>query len=176
MNPIEQEEYTALRATIQARGTTRVWIFVVAASVWAALTLAMVALTLPPVAALVPLIVLAAAFEAVFALHVGVERIGRYLEVFHQDRWERTAMAFGTPLAGTRSDPLFVLVFAGATILNLFPVFIAGPLPVELAVIGAAHAIFIGRLARAHLVTGRQRLSDLARFKEIQSSESRSNK
>ena len=34
-------------------------------------------------AALLPLLVLAAGFEAIFALHINVERIGRYLQVFH---------------------------------------------------------------------------------------------
>ena len=36
-----------------------------------------------PVATLLPLVLLAACFEAIFALHTGVERIGRYLQVFY---------------------------------------------------------------------------------------------
>ena len=46
---------------------------------------------------LVPLLILVAGFEAIFALHVNVERIGRYLQVFHEDDdgWEQVAMQFG---------------------------------------------------------------------------------
>ena len=64
-----------------------------------------------------PLLVLAGTFEAVFALHAGVERIGRYLQVFHDDTWEQTAMAFGPPLA--EQEPiLFAGVFGLATVCN----------------------------------------------------------
>src|SRR5579872_1434783 len=104
-------EYEALRATIRARGTARVWMFFVGLTAWSALTIATAALASAPVGALLPLLVLAAAFEGVLALHVGVERIGRYLQVFHDDQWEQTSMMFGPPLAGTGSDPLFVIFF-----------------------------------------------------------------
>src|SRR5262245_27009434 len=97
MTPREQEEYSALRATIRERGTARVWLLTIGVITWAALALVTVALALPPVAALLPLLVLVATFEGVFALHVGVERIGRYLLVFHGDEWERTAGTFGRP-------------------------------------------------------------------------------
>src|SRR5439155_3058751 len=71
----DAEEYRALRATIRERGTTRVWLFVVGLAVWAALVVATAALAALPIATLLPLLLLAAVFEAVFALHVGVERI-----------------------------------------------------------------------------------------------------
>src|SRR5437667_12138684 len=80
MTPREQERYAALRATIRERGTARVWVFAAGTAVWAALTVATTATSAPPVATLIPLVVLAASFEAVFALHVGVERVGRYLD------------------------------------------------------------------------------------------------
>src|SRR5207247_2274041 len=95
MTATEQEQYRALRATVRERGTMRVWIFVAGVIGWAALTVATAALIAPPVATLIPLLVLAATFEAVYALHVGVERVGRYLEVFFDDAWESAAMAFG---------------------------------------------------------------------------------
>src|SRR5580765_7985942 len=92
------EEYTALRATIRERGTARVCLFTAGIVAWAALTVATAALASTPVATLLPLLVLASVFEAVFALHVGVERVGRYLQVFHEiddaASWEQTAMAF----------------------------------------------------------------------------------
>ena len=77
MTPREQEEYKALRSTIRERGTARPWMALCGFVAWAALLLATAALSAPPVASIVPLLVLAAAFECVFALHVGVERIGR---------------------------------------------------------------------------------------------------
>src|SRR5438552_11434259 len=85
----EQEQYRSLRATIRERGTARVWLFAGGIAVWAALAVTIGALSAPPVATLVPLLVLVAAFEGVYALHVGVERVGRYLEVFFEDGWER---------------------------------------------------------------------------------------
>ena len=80
----EQDEYSALRATIRERGTARVYVFTAGVAAWAAAAIATAALASTPVAALLPLLVLAAAFEGVFALHVGVERIGRYLQVFYE--------------------------------------------------------------------------------------------
>src|SRR5438094_982966 len=87
---------------------------------WGALTMATAALAQLPVATFLPLLVLAVTFEAIFSLHVGVERIGRYLQVFHEEPtgWEHTAMAFGRPLKGTGTDPLFVAHFLIAAILN----------------------------------------------------------
>ena len=62
-----------------------------------ALVLATAALMPLPVATILPLLFLATAFEIVFALHTGVERIGRYIQVFFEDGsgWEHTAMTFG---------------------------------------------------------------------------------
>jgi len=84
MTARDQDEYIALRATIRERGTARVCVFAGGIAAWAALSIATAALAPTPVAVLCPLLVLAAVFEAVFALHVGVERIGRYLQVFHE--------------------------------------------------------------------------------------------
>lgn len=168
MTSREIEEYSALRATIRARGTARVWVFVVGLAAWASLWIAEAALTLPPVASLVSLVELAAAFEGVFALHVGVERIGRYLQVFHKDAWEQAAMGFGRPLAGTGSDPLFAAFFGLAALLNSVPVIAAGAVRLELIVIGAGHAAFLARLIAARQATGRQRSADLERFLAMQ--------
>jgi hypothetical protein len=166
MTDREHEEYKALRATIVQRGSVRVCLFVAGLAAWAVLSLATTFVSVPLLTVL-PLVVLAGTFEAVFALHVGVERIGRYLQVFHGDRWEDTAMAFGAPLAGTRSDPLFTLVFGLATVCNFVPVLLARPLPIELAMIGGAHALFIIRVVAGRQVAGRQRAADLARFQQL---------
>jgi hypothetical protein len=160
------EEYKALRATIRQRGTARPWVFVAGFGLWGAMALA-AALVPIPLTTLVPLVVLAGAFEAVFALHVSVERIGRYLQVFHEDAWEETAMAFGAPLAGTGADPLFALPFGLAALVNFVPVLLAEPVRAELVVIGAAHALFLVRIALARVAAGRQRAADVGRFLQM---------
>jgi len=92
----EQDEYSALRATIRERGTARICIFVAGIAAWAAVTIATAALASTPVAALLPLLLLASVFEAIYALHVGVERIGRYIQVFHETE-SQAADAPGPP-------------------------------------------------------------------------------
>ena len=167
MTPREQEEYTALRTTIRERGTARIWVFVVGTAAWSALTVATAALAPTPIATLLPLLILAAAFEAVFALHVGVERIGRYLQVFHDDEWERAALAFGHPSGAAAVDPLFVVMFALAAVFNVMPALLAQPTPPELIFIGGAHTLFLLRLVAARMAASKQRAIDLERFKEI---------
>jgi hypothetical protein len=163
---LELEEYKALRLTIAQRGSARTCIFVIGLAAWtaAALTAAFVSV---PLITLLPLVLLAATFEAVFALHVGVERIGRYLQVKYDDRWEQTAMAFGAPLAGTGTDPLFTVIFGLAAVCNFAPVLLVEPVRVEIATIGGAHALFIVRLIVARQVAARQRAADLERFRSI---------
>ena len=171
MTPREREEYSALRATIGQRGTVRVWI-VVAGGRLERRSDGRGPAGAPPAMALIPLLFLAATFEAVFALHVGVERIGRYLQIFHEspdDRaaWEATAMRFGQAPRATATDPLFIVCFALATILNFMPVMLAAPLPVEIGVVGAAHLLLLARLFIARGGAARQRAADLARFQEM---------
>ena len=167
MLPRERDEYRALRATIRTRGTARVWAFLAGLTAWASLAIATATLLPVPLATLIPLIVLAAAFEGVFAFHVGIERMGRYLQVYHEDTWEQISMTFGTPLAGTGTDPMFVGVFGLATVLNFAQVLVAGPVPMELIVLGAAHALFLGRLVAARQAARRQRTADLQRFQQL---------
>ena len=57
---------------------------------------------------LVPFVVLAGTFEINFFIHTGVERIGRYIQVFYEEArgrsgWETTAMSYGAkfPLPGS---------------------------------------------------------------------------
>jgi hypothetical protein len=178
MTPREVEEYRALRATIRERGTARVWIFAAGLIAWAGLTVATAGLGGIPVAVLVPLIVLAGTFEGVFALHIGVERIGRYIQVFHEgagssdtaaasNSWEHAISGFGRGVPGSGTDPLFAWIFAAATLLNFIPVLLAGPVPVEVATLGAAHLAFLARVAFATRASKRQRPFELARFKEM---------
>jgi hypothetical protein len=167
----EQEEYSALRATIRQRGTARVSIITAGLAVWSAEAIATAVLGAPPAVSLIPLFLLAATFESAFALHVGVERIGRYIQVFHETdaapAWEAAAMAFGRPPRGTATDPLAAALFAIAAVLNFGPVLFVIPVPIELIVIGGAHALFLARLAAARAGAARQRAADLARFREM---------
>jgi hypothetical protein len=171
MTPRELEEYRALRATIRERGTARIWILVAGLAVWSGLTVATAALAALPVATLLPLLVLAGVFQAIFALHVGVERVGRYVQVYFETEggWEHAAMDFGR--AQPAVDPLFVLVFVGATVINFIPVLLAEPTALELGITGAVHVAFVARLFVAHRQASRQRSHDLARFQQMKSGE-----
>lgn len=166
MTERQLEEYKALRATISQRGSVRMCVFVIGLAAWAIVSLSTTLVSTPLIAVL-PLVLLAGTFEAVFVLHVGVERIGRYLQVFHEDRWEQTAAAFGAPLAGTGGDPLFTLLFGLATLCNFVPVWLTGAVPIDLAIIGGVHALFIIRLVVARQVAARQRAADVERFRNI---------
>jgi hypothetical protein len=171
MTPRELVEYRALRSTIRERGTVRIWLFVGGLTAWAALSAATAALVALPIATLLPLLVLGGVFEAIFALHTGVERIGRYLQVFYEDvpserNWEHTAMAYGRAFPGG-ADPLFGPLFWIAALFNFVPAIIAGPVAIEWAVTGMAHVLFIARVAAARHHSARQRAVDLGRFQQL---------
>ena len=178
MTAREQDEYSALRATVRERGTARVCLFAGGIAAWAAAAIATAALASTPIAALLPLLVLAAVFEAVFALHVGVERIGRYLQVFYETdppalpalpKWEHAAMAFGRPKGAATTDALFSAIFFLAALFNLMPALLLEPQRVELVFVGGAHALFALRLLVARHAASTQRAIDLERFQKLQS-------
>ena len=104
-----------------------------------------------------------------FSLHVGVERIGRYIQVFLEgdSGWEHAAMAYGQPLRGTRVDPLFSVCFLVATLLNFVPVLLAEPVALEVWVVGAVHLFVAVRIVLARRAAARQRAADLKRFLEL---------
>ena len=171
----DRAEYIALRATIRERGTARVCICAGGIAAWTAATIATAALASAPIATLLPLLLLAAVFEAVFALHVGVERIGRYIQVFHETRdgsggadgWEHAAMAFGRPKGAASTDALFGAIFLLAAVFNMAPALLLSPTPVELIFVGGAHALFVLRLLVARHAAGTQRAIDLERFQHL---------
>jgi hypothetical protein len=172
MTPRELEEYKALRATIRERGTARHCIAAVGLVSWAALWLAVMAVANVPVATLVPLLVLVTIFEIVFVLHTGVERVGRYLQVFFENpgerSWEHVAMQYGRQFGGGSSiDALFSPLFWTATVLNLIPTLTSGPPAIDWVVVGIVHALFAVRvwIARGH--AARQRAIDLGRFQKV---------
>ncbi len=169
---LREDEYRAMRDTIRERGTARVWVVVAGVFAWAVLTAATAALSSTPVATLLPLLMLGASFEAVYALHIGVERIGRYVQVFYEQapdapRWEHTAMAFGRPPGAATADPLFVAVFVLAACFNLVPALLLQPIRAELLFVGGAHALFALRIIVARQTAAKQRAIDLERFQQL---------
>lgn len=174
-----EQEYTELRRTIASRGTVRMALVPITFIGWAGLAMVLVLFSELPVASLYTLAVLAAGFEAVHALHVGVERIGRYLQVCYEDAaathsvsdprpaWETTAMAVGPALPGGGADPLFTVLYCCATIINLIPALLPRPAPVEIGVVGVLHLAFIVRVVRARGAAAKQRKVELERFRAL---------
>lgn len=180
------EEYRALRATIRERGTARLVVTTITFVSWAAVATAACALNLAPVLGLVPLLALTAGFEAGFAMHVGVERIGRFLQVRYESAdtlpgWEHAAMKAGAnPSARLGVDPLFFWPYVAAVVLNLVVVLVleASPTPEaspDLVLIEAApspvvvacallHGAVVARFLAARRVARTQRERDLALF------------
>src|SRR5687768_7892962 len=138
MSPSETE-FTVLRQTIAARGTVRMALLPATVIGWTLVTVSL----LPRDAGadwallgLLPLSVLIGGFEAIHALNVGVERIGRYLQVYYEGAadgpaWETTAMAVGPGLPGGGIDPLFTVVFSALAALNLTLAFPELPSPTD---------------------------------------------
>ena len=177
-SPLAVEEYRALRATIRERGTVR-WIVIALTFVaWAAITAATFWGPIAALSAPLTLTLLAASFETVFGLHVGAERVGRYIQARYESGdglpgWEHEAMAIGveTHLA-TGSDPLCIVMYALATILNAVPMGLVTSrygsmldLPLLIAIVTVVfHAAFLWRLTRARRFARRQRAEDLRFF------------
>jgi hypothetical protein len=174
--PLASAEFAVLRQTIAIRGTARMALVPVTLLGWAVLTLVLLLYAAPPVGTLISLAVLVGGFEAVHALHVGAERIGRYLQVYYETladgpRWETAVMTVGPALPGGGIDPLFAVVFLGATIINMVPALVSLPTRVELGVIALLHASFMFRIVRARLAASKQRAVELESFKAMQSRE-----
>ena len=165
MNEKQVTEYRALRDTIRQRGTVRMALVPVIFIGWAATAIAAAAVIPGAISTLVPLLVLAAGFEAVFALHMNVERIGRYLQVFHEPDggWEQVAMAFGQRFGGGGPDPLFAQLFVFAISMNFLPVAVGGELP-EIVGLAVLHLLAVVRIRMARGLAKRQRAEDLQRF------------
>lgn len=162
-------EYEALRDTIRQRGTVRMLLLPVIFIGWAATAVATAAIITVAVSTLVPLLVLVAGFEAIFALHLNVERIGRYLQVFHEQEggWEHVAMMFGKRFPGAGPDPLFTQTFVFAISANFLPVALGFEHPIEVIVLLVPHLFAVYRVRSARGVASRQREEDLQRFQSL---------
>jgi hypothetical protein len=173
-----RSEYLVLRRTIAQRGALRHILFLTGLGVWA-ITATAVLVWLPyPTAALIPLVVLLATFEAIRPLHFGAERIGRYLQVFYEEAgeperplrdtpsWERVAMRFGT-VPGVGGHPLFVPAFLLATIVNHFVAMQSSPGYIDHVVTVVLHVVFAGWLFAGHRAMKKQREIELERMRHL---------
>jgi hypothetical protein len=161
-------EFAVLRYTIASRGTARSVLGAVTVGGWAVVASAHALFSDLPLTSVVPLVVLWAGYEALWSVHVGIERIGRFLQVHYERpdgaRWETTAMGAAPRLPGGGANPLASAVFAGAALVNLGVAFVAEPTGVELLLLTGCHAVFLGRLVQTRMWAARQRRSDLAAF------------
>jgi hypothetical protein len=169
---VNDAEFRVLRETIAARGTVRIVLAPLTLTAWAGVALVLVLFSNLPIASLLSLGVLAAGFEAIHALHAGVERIGRYLQVFYEEqangaRWETTAMHVGPALPGGGVDPLFTALFMSAVAVNLVPALLPSPVPIKLGFILAIHVAYGVRIVRARIAARRQRASELERYRAL---------
>jgi len=162
------EEYRAMRATIRERGTARMVLLPLTFIGWAATAVAATAAIGVAVSTVLPLLVLVAGFEAIFALHVNVERIGRYLQVFHEPDggWEHVAMTYGQRFPASGPDPLSSRLFVLATSANFLPAALGGEVP-EVVVLAILHLLFVNRIRLARMFAARQRGEDLERFQSL---------
>lgn len=135
---------------------------------WAATSVATAAVITVALSTLVPLVVLAAGFEAVFALHTNVERIGRYIQAYHENcaGWEHVAMEFARRFPGGGPDPLFSRLFVLAVSINYIPVALGGT-PIEIVILALLHLLLIYRIRAARQAAAGQRAADLERFRTL---------
>ena len=178
MEPSASAEYLILRRTVAMRGTIRPVVAVIGTACWAFALIAVLVWLPYPVAAAIPLLVLVATFEAIRPLHFGAERIGRYLQVFYEERgapdrplgdtpsWERVAMHFGK-VPGVGGHPLFVPLFLLCTATNSLAVILPAPVAVEAAVMAVPHIAFIAWLIAAHRAMKTQREIELQHLRQL---------
>ena len=78
-------------------------------------------------------------------------------------------MKVGPALPGGGIDPLFTLVFASATFVNILPALALQlrPTAIELGVIGVLHLAMVIRIVRARGAAARQRAIELESFRQI---------
>ena len=176
--PAALEEYRALRATIRARGSLRVTLALVSVSLWALLAATVEWAAARTMAWLLPLVVLGLGADIVGALHIGVERIGRYLQVEYEatdpagPHWEHVAMASGASQPRGGLQPLFTGWFACAVLTNWLLAAPAGTLPLQ-ALLLMAHGAVLLRLWWYRQFAQTQRQRDLQHFTQIRAARRR---
>jgi hypothetical protein len=172
-------EYAALRETIRSRGGARPFAFLMGLIGWGAVLIGVLAWLANPIASVVPLLVLLATFEVLRSLHLGVERIGRYVQVFFEENanpptappaWEHTAMIFGPSIPGAGVHPYFLPVFFLATVVNFLAVLFPGPVLAELVTLAVPHVAFLIWMVYCDRGMRKQRGAELARYREVRNS------
>jgi hypothetical protein len=176
MTDLRALEFADLSAAIRLRVTLAPALLVAVILGWAGLTLWVFTTDVVSAATLVPLVVLAAGFEAVHALHVSAGRLARYLQVEYEEpapvapavapQWQTTALLYGQRFAPSGSNLLFSALFFLATIVNYVPAAVSGT-PQELAGVGFAHALFAVRILVAGRRAARLHREDLDRFRVL---------
>lgn len=170
MREIGRDEYQALRATIRERGTARMWVVLAGLLAWGALAIGLWATEGQGSLTLVPFLAIAATFEISFFIHTGVERIGRYLQVYNEDSgqgWEHTVMAYGKSFPGS-ADPLFITLFSlVATVNFLSSLASATRRPGWIVLSLLAHLALGWRFVTARRLAASQRGLDLDRFRTL---------
>ena len=174
---LKEIEFRVLRETIAWRGTVRIALLPATIFGWALVSGAFLFAELSP-GAIFSLAVLVAGFEAIHALHVGVERIGRYVQVYCESgqaapRWESTAMRLGPGLPGGGVDPLFTVIFVIAALANMVVAFFPLPTRADLMALLTLHVGFIVRVVRARGAAARQRAVDLEVFRALHAEDGR---
>lgn len=173
------QEYRQLRDAIAARGDLRARMFLGGIAAWAGALIAVLAALPYPLTATIPLAVLVAVFETIRPIHFGAERIGRYLQVYYEERgtlsrplaetpsWERSAMAVGGSLPGAAGHPLYLPVFLIAVALNYLAVILPGPVLAEMVLLAIPHAAFIVWLLIVDHAVRLQRERELNRLRVL---------
>ena len=181
MTGLPEREFVALRETIRVRGTARPVAFLAGMAGWGGLLMGVLIWLPYPVVAMLPLLVLLATFEVVRTIHLAVERIGRYLQVFFEEgaggrpptgppAWEHVAMHFGPSLPGAGGHPLYQPIFLLATIVNFLAVILPGPLTVEVTTLAIPHLALLVWVLYCDRGMRKQRTSDLARYRALRES------
>jgi hypothetical protein len=177
-------EYDNLRTAIRVRVAMAPALLIAVMVGWAALTLWVFTTDVVSAATLVPLMVLAAGYEALYALHVAAERLARYLQVAYEEpiasgsatpltptptpspQWETTALSYRQRFSSGGSNALFSALFILATLVNYVPAAVSGTVE-ELVGIGVAHVLFAVRIIMAGRLAARVRSEDLDRMRTL---------
>jgi hypothetical protein len=172
VDAIPVQEFRALRDTIRERGTIRMVLVTVACVAWGGLAVAVMLVAPVALLLLLPLVVLATGFEINFALHLGIERVGRYLQVAFEERsavpgWETASLQFATRFVVRGPDPLLIWIFVAAVAGNYVCVLLTNAEPTDLGVVTLIHLGLLSRFAVARRTVRAQRQDDLARFREL---------
>jgi hypothetical protein len=172
-----QLEYRSLRETIQTRGSLRFTIAAATFFVWAALSLWCWTSSAGFIAGLVPLVVLIAGFEVVLAIHTGVERIGRYVQLTFENggptppAWEHIAVAMGPRwLSPWGLDALFSVTFVAAVFFNFVLVGAAADSTRTTVLASVTHLSALVRILQARRFAAMQRKIDFAALESVISS------